>query len=74
MEDNVKIRCIDLPCTIKGITVQDGNGFYNVYINAKLSEEAQKQALEHELTHIKRNDFYSFEPIQAIENFKFFGK
>lgn len=67
LEENIKIRYIDLPCTIKGITVQDDNGFYNVYINAKLSEEAQIKALEHEITHIKRDDFYSLKPIELIE-------
>jgi len=37
----------------------DENGFYNIYVNAKLSYEMQKKAIEHELTHVCRNDFYS---------------
>ena len=68
MED-VCIRYIDFPCRINGITVQDENGFYNVYINARLSFEAQRAAIKHELTHIKRNDFYSLEPLSKIESF-----
>lgn len=62
------IRLIALPCTIKGVTVQDIDGFYNVYINSRLSIEAQNKAILHELTHIKRCDFDSFEPIELIEN------
>ncbi len=65
--DDIQIRFIDLPCTVKGITVQDANGFYNVYINARLSEYAQKEAIHHEITHIKRNDFYSLKSINAVE-------
>lgn len=62
------IRFIDLPCRVNGVTVQDENGFYNVYINARLSEQAQRSAIKHELTHVKRNDFYSLEPLSKIEN------
>lgn len=68
MED-MCIRFIDLPCRINGVTVQDESGFYNIYINARLSIEAQYEAIEHELTHIKRDDFYSLEPITKVESF-----
>lgn len=37
------IRYIDLPYTIKGVTVMDSDGFYNVYINSHLSWEEQKR-------------------------------
>lgn len=43
------IRYIDLPYTIKGVTVLDSDGFYNVYINSHLSWEEQKKAVKHEL-------------------------
>lgn len=69
LDDEVCIRLIDLPCRINGITVQDENGFYNVYINARLSTDEQKKAIAHELTHVKRDDFYSLEPINMIEHF-----
>lgn len=62
-----KIRYMDMPYKVKGITVKDDTGFYNVYINARLSKEVQDQATRHELTHITRNDFGSLEPIQNIE-------
>mgnify|MGYP000870024114 CR=1 FL=1 len=68
MED-VCIRYIDLPCCVNGVTVQDESGFYNVYINARLSIESQNEAIKHELTHIKRDDFYSLESIQKVESF-----
>lgn len=68
--EEIWIRYVDLPCRVNGITVQDENGFYNVYINARLSIAAQREAIEHELTHINRDDFYSLESIQKVESFK----
>ena len=65
-----RIIYLDLPCTINGMTVKDSSGFYNIYINAHLCVEAQKKAILHELTHIKRNDFYSLADIQQVENLK----
>ncbi len=55
--DDYCIRYINLPVTTKGMTVQDGDGFYNIYINANLSAYAQKEAIQHELRHVQRGDF-----------------
>lgn len=57
------IRYIDLPCTIKGLTALDSNGFYNIYINSRLSGYDQREAIKHELTHILRKDFDKEEEI-----------
>jgi hypothetical protein len=42
---------VDLPETIKGYTRPHGEG-YTIIINAKLCDEAQRKAYEHELKHI----------------------
>lgn len=64
------IRYIDLPYTIKGVTVLDSDGFYNIYINSHLSWEEQKKAVKHELEHIRRDDFdnicASLEEVEAM--------
>lgn len=64
----VYVRIINLPASIKGVTVRDGNGDYNVYINSALSPDKQKETLKHEMTHIDRNDFDSFDDIFEIED------
>lgn len=61
------IRFVDLPAGIKGITILRKD-FYNIYINAGLSSEEQQKTIKHELTHIKRDDFYSDAAIEEIEN------
>lgn len=66
---NYCIRYINLPCTVKGFTVQDENSFYNVYINANLSDDEQNEAVLHELSHIENDDFEKLdENLNVIEN------
>lgn len=62
------VRYVSLPMHIHGMTVQDENGFYNVYINSDQSEEVQRAAYEHELEHLKRNDFSKLDtPLELVE-------
>ena len=61
------IRYIDLPLTTKGMTVEDGNGFFNIYINQNLSVEQQEAAIRHELQHINRGDFDNKKSLRDAE-------
>lgn len=56
-----------MPTTIKGVTVPDVDGNYNIYINSKLNYEMQQIILKHELTHIEHNHFDSNSPITVLE-------
>ena len=60
---NIFIRGLALPLKVKGVTVLDNNGDYNVYINVLLSDDVQKRTTRHELIHIKKEHFYDFEPV-----------
>lgn len=51
------IRYIDMPSATKGMTIEDAEGFFNIYINASLSAAEQKEAIKHEIRHLERNDF-----------------
>lgn len=61
------VRLIDLPCAVKAMTALDDEGFPNIYINSKLSQEAQYKALKHELNHLDRDDFYNDLDIRTVE-------
>ena len=63
----IYIRTVVLPLTVRGVTVVDGDGNYNVYINSRLSSDEQKQTLLHEMTHVRSGDFESFEDIDELE-------
>lgn len=46
----------------------DDDGDFNVYINALLPDEAQKESYMHELEHINRDHFYQKEkPVSVCE-------
>lgn len=51
------IRYIDMPSSTKGMTIEDAEGFFNIYINASLSSAEQEEAIKHEIRHLERNDF-----------------
>lgn len=65
---DVFVRYIELPSTVRGVTIPNDDNTFNIYINATICEDKQKQALNHELEHIKRDHFYDEEP--AIKNEK----
>lgn len=66
MEETI-VRLKDLPCGMNGMTILDSDGNYNVYINARLSVDDQRKAYQHELRHIRQDDFYNELPIQDVE-------
>jgi len=58
---------IEMPMAVRGFTRQDINGDYTIVINGLLSEEARYRTLQHELNHIKREDFLREEKVLQIE-------
>ncbi len=55
--NRIFIREIKMPLTIRAFTLPDANGDFNVYVNDDLSQEVKIKSINHELNHIKRNDF-----------------
>lgn len=65
--DNIIIRKIALPMSVRAFTLPDEQGDYNVYINEKLSREQQYKSLSHEMAHIANGDFFRDESATEIE-------
>lgn len=63
------VRYISLPYHIRGFTVVDPEGNYNIYINNKLTEEMQAEALAHEMEHIANGHFSDAVPMELVENY-----
>ncbi|MFI3326401.1 MAG: hypothetical protein R3Y35_09535 [Clostridia bacterium] len=59
----VYIRGIEMPGSVKGVTVEDINGDYNVYVNTVLCPEARDRTYRHELKHIELNHFHDYNPV-----------
>ena len=52
--NSVIVRIVDLPIVMRGAVREDENGDYNIYINARLSEDQRVAAFRHEIDHIRR--------------------
>ena len=66
--DEYRVRLVDLPSRVGGMVSMDDEGFYNIYLNARLTRERQRKALRHELEHIADDDLYNTRPIEVVEN------
>lgn len=67
MED-FYIRTVKLPGSVRGVTIPNDDGTFNVFINSSLSPECSNDTLEHELNHIKKDHFHDdTKSIEAVE-------
>ena len=67
LPDDCRVRLIDLDTRVGGLIAIGEDGFVNIYLNARLSHDAQLRALEHELRHFHRDDLYSERDIREVE-------
>lgn len=65
--DRVFVRLVALPAHVRGFTVTDENGDYNIYLSCTLSERQRSRTYRHELGHIARADFEKTDPVFMIE-------
>ncbi len=68
MKENIFVRTIPMPMSVRAFTIPDASGDYNVYINEALSPEQQLKSFEHETRHIRNDDFFRDETAVMIEN------
>lgn len=64
------IRLVPGPLCFHAYTEPDRDGNYNIYVNADLCHEAQVEAVEHELEHIRGGDLLSELPGSVIERLR----
>lgn len=62
------VRLIDLPAGIKAISAKDEDGNLNVYANARLNYEQQREGVLHEEAHDKLGHFDSEIPVRMKED------
>lgn len=62
------VKLVDFPvCTCGGIIMLNDDGTYTILINSRLSHAQNLDSLQHELNHIKNDDFFRDAPIEQIE-------
>lgn len=62
------VRVLPFPnCAVDGSVVSNHDGTASIYINSRVCQKRQEEALEHELEHLANDDLYSEDPVELIE-------
>ena len=61
------VRFLALPSSVEGVTLPNNDGTYDIYINVNLPVEKRREALAHELQHIRFDHLYNNDPIWLNE-------
>lgn len=67
MTADIFIKLLDFDTKIKETVTENADGSYTIFINSRLSKEAQSDAYMHALRHILRHDFESNYSADVIE-------
>ena len=62
------IYWMKMPLGIYAFVTPNDDGTFSVYLDSRRSRSQLFDDLDHELDHIKRDDFYNGLPIQVVEN------
>ena len=65
--DNVFVRYMDFPATIRSFVVANKDLTYTIVLNSKLSHEQNLISYQHELDHILRGDYEKKCSVDFIE-------
>jgi hypothetical protein len=65
--EDYAVRLLDLPASVGGFIRESPDGFTNIYINARHTQEKQRRSYRHELRHAENDDLHSTEPLEVIE-------
>lgn len=65
--DDIIIRIVPLPKGVRGATIPDENGDYNIYISERLDPDDRVKVFRHEIEHIRRLHFQSEAPVVEKE-------
>lgn len=64
---NVNIIITRLEFDVNAITTPNNDGSYTIAVNSRLSAQAQRKAILHEISHIVNDDFSDFQHASIIE-------
>ena len=64
---NIIIVIAPLETGVDALTRCNEDGTYTIIVNNRLSEEKARKAIMHEVFHVKKDDFSSFEKVSLLE-------
>lgn len=65
--DNITIRVLELPLSVRGVTAMVDDGSYCIFINSRYSVRIQNEILWQELHNIPDFDFENYENLKFEE-------
>jgi hypothetical protein len=65
--DELFFHELQLPARVKAATIIDENGDYTIIVNEDLSPSAKREAIMHEMIHIKHDHFYDNDAPVGLE-------
>ena len=68
MRDDVFVKTISLPTTVRGFVRKNSDLTYTIVLNDKLNYEMQRRCYNHEMYHIERGDLDSERSVDEVEN------
>ncbi len=66
----IQIKLLNLPCKIRAAHCHNEDGTWTVFLNARISDQAQRRSLWHELAHIHHRDLDSDLDTDLIESMR----
>lgn len=73
LTEYVGVHLIDMPHSIRGITVKVDADTFVILINSRLSQDAQIRAYDHEIAHIDNGDFDHMYTVDQLEHLRHAG-
>lgn len=61
------VRVINLPVGVGGVVTPNDDGTFSIYVNARNTRERQKKSCDHEVGHIRNDDFWNGKTIEEVE-------
>lgn len=62
-----RVYYVALPHRVHAVVLPCSDNSFDIYINLSLPEACQREALRHELEHIRRDHFYDTNPVSQNE-------
>ncbi|WP_312647527.1 hypothetical protein [Aminipila sp.] len=69
----IQVHLLDMPTTIRGLTIYNTDDSFTIFINAKLNSETQIKAYDHEMEHINNRDYDKMYSVDVLETLRHVG-
>ena len=63
----ITTELVNLPTSVKGFSKSNSDMTYTIVLNARLTRKQQEETYHHELEHIRKDDFHSYDNADNIE-------